>query len=396
MMGNMRKILHICVNGPVSDGWTYQENLLTKYHAKIGYEVTLIAPMWCWNDKGELIKTTKRDYIDENNVHVIRLEIKGKDDFGRKFKHYERLEETIEKINPDIVFIHSCAFADIPLIVKYLKNHPECQAFADNHADFSNSATTWVSKNILYKLIWRHYAQKLVPVVRKFYGVLPARVDFLTEIYKLPKDKCEYLPMGADDEFVEEAEAKNVVDKTRKQFGVLPSDFLIVTGGKIDPWKKQTILLMKAVHELNKSDLKLIVFGSVDKSIYDQVIAIADNLQVIYAGWKNTEESYRLFAAANLVVFPGRHSVFWEQVAGQGKPMVVKDWPGTHHVDLGGNALFLKEDSVDEIKNTIEELYKNPDKLKSMTDVATDKGKKFFSYRDIAYRCVQEQDGGWK
>lgn len=390
MMVTNKKILHICVNGPVSDGWTYQENLLTKYHARLGYDVTLIAPMWCWNDKGQLVKTTKQDYIDENNVHVIRLEIKGRDNFGRKFKRFEKLEETIENIAPDIIFIHSCAFVDVPSIVKYLKNHPECKAFADNHADFSNSATSWISKNLLYKIIWRHYAKMLIPVVRKFYGVLPARVDFLTEIYKLPKDKCEYLPMGADDEFVENAEANGAVDTTRKQYNVLPSDFLIVTGGKIDPWKKQTVQLMQAVHELNIPNLKLIVFGSIDKSIYDQVEALVDDSRVIYAGWKNTEESYKMFAAANLVIFPGRHSVFWEQVAGQGKPMVVKDWPGTHHVDLGGNTLFLKEDSVSEIKTIVEALCKNPDKVKEMSDIARSKAKKYFSYKDIACRCVQE------
>ena len=41
------------------------------------------------------------------------------------------------------------------------------------------------------------------PYVNKFYGVLPARVDFLINEYKLPKNKVELLVMGADDDCIE-------------------------------------------------------------------------------------------------------------------------------------------------------------------------------------------------
>ena len=68
------------------------------------------------------------------------------------------------------------------------KTHKNVIVFADNHADFLNSATNWISKNILHKIIWRYYAQMLVPYVKKFYGVLPARVDFLKEVYNIPSD----------------------------------------------------------------------------------------------------------------------------------------------------------------------------------------------------------------
>ena len=46
--------------------------------------------------------------------------------------------------------------------------------------------------------------------------------------------------------------------------------------------------------------------------------------------------------------------------------MLVKDWPGTHHVDLGGNVAFLENDCVEEIQKKIEELLDNPDEYKKM------------------------------
>lgn len=382
------RLLHICVNGPVSDGLTYQENLLSKYHKKLGYDVYMLAPMWCWDNQGKLIRANQSRYINSDGVKMIRLEMNGRDDFSKTFKSFVGLYDALEEIDPEIVFIHSCAFIDIKTIVKYLKSHRTVIVFADNHADFSNSATNWVSRNILYKIIWKHYAQKLIPYTKKFYGVLPARVDFIVDMYGLPKDKCFYLPMGADDELVEYAENPYRQQETREKYGINDSDFLIVTGGKIDPWKKQTIDLMRAVRSIGDENIKLVVFGSIDPTLKDDVTELVDNQRIKYAGWQDSKGSYELFAISDLVVFPGRHSVYWEQAVGQGKPVVVKDWQGTHHVDLGGNVLYLKEDSAEEMKSVILNIYSNSELYQSMKEIAVSKGKNYFSYKHIAERCV--------
>ena len=107
-----------------------------------------------------------------------------------------------------------------------------------------------------------------------------------------------------------------------------------------------------------------------------------------YIGWVESKDSYAYFAAADLVVFPGRHSVFWEQVAAQGIPMLVKSWDGTHHVDLGGNVRFLYEDSVAEIQGELERLLEDPERLAQMKRVAVEKGMRTFSYNDISQRAI--------
>jgi glycosyltransferase involved in cell wall biosynthesis len=381
------KITHICLTGPVTDGWNYQDNLLPKYQQKAGNDVTIITSKWIWGTDGKLIRDNRNSYINENGVKVIRLEIKGKDNFSRKFKKFKELYETIAETEPDIVFVHNVAFRDTVVIEKYLKSHPSVIAFADNHADKSNSATNWLSENILHKIIWRYYARKLIPYVRKFYGVLPVRVDFLTEMYGISKEKCELLVLGADDELVEKSKQTDVISKVREKYGISSDDFLIMTGGKIDPWKTQTILLMEAVKKINRPNVKLIVFGSVTDDLKDRVNSlVGDRIQ--YIGWVKTEDSYPLYASADLVVFPGRHSVMWEQVAALGIPMIVKDWPGTHHVDLGGNVEFLDKDDAMLIKSKILEILDSKEKYNSMKAVAVEKGMKTFSYREIAKRSI--------
>ena len=70
--------------------------------------------------------------------------------------------------------------------------------------------------------------------------------------------------------------------------------------------------------------------------------------------------------------------------------MLVKDWPGTHHVDIGGNVRFLTKDSVEEIQEEIERLLDKPDEYKKMKVAAVSSGMKAFSYREIATHCISK------
>ena len=381
------KIVHICLCGAMTDGFNYQENVITKYHRKLGYDVTIIASQWIWGTDGKLQKTERNNYLNADGVKMIRLPIKN-GNVNNRLKIYTSLYESIEKEKPDILFIHDCQFLDITTIARYAKKHKNVRIYVDNHVDYSNGAHGWMSKNVLHRGLWRYCVKDIEPYVTTFYGVLPARVDFLKELYDIPAEKCKLLVMGADDELVEKTSSPIVKSRIRDKYQIKKEDFLIVTGGKIDKWKTQTLLLMQAV-QANKSNIRLIVFGSVTSELKNQVAALADGYKIQYVGWMNSEQSYEIFAAADLVVFPGRHSVFWEQVAGQGIPMIVKDWQGTHHIDLGGNVIFLQNDSVDEMEKMIEEIHNNPKLYKMMKECAETKGKDYFSYSNIAKRSLE-------
>lgn len=381
------KIVHICLCGAMTDGFNYQENVITKYHKKMGNDVTIIASQWIWNSDGKLKRTYKTDYINEDGVKMVRLSIKH-GTVNSRLKTYPDLYGAVEKERPDILFIHDCQFLDIRKLALYAKRRPNVKVYVDNHVDYSNGAHGWLSRNLLHKGLWRFCVKKIEPYVTKFYGVLPARVDFLKEMYDLPANKCELLVMGADDELVEKAANPKIMKETRISLGIHGNDFLIITGGKIDEWKTQTLLLMEAIQNISAERVRLIVFGSVSDNLKEKVNALVDDVKIQYVGWLSSEESYNLFGAADLVVFPGRHSVYWEQVAGQGIPMIVKDWPGTHHIDLGGNVLFLEQDKAQEIQGKIQELLDSPSKYELMKYNAQKKRMRF-SYRDIAKRSIE-------
>ncbi len=380
------KVLHICVGGPYTDGWNYQENMLAKFQVKAGNDVHLIASKWAWGNDGKIQEVAETEYVDEVGAKIYRLPIKKEKDVFYRYKRFVNFYETLEKVAPDIIFVHNVQFFDIDQIVKYAKKH-KVVIYVDNHADFSNSARTLPAK-LFYKTVWKHYAKLIEPYTEKFFGVLPSRVDFLKNIYGLPKDKCELLVMGGDDELIQKADKQKDRKYICEKFHVPEDAFLIVTGGKIDRFKAQTLLLMKAVKNLQHTPVNLLVFGSVAQEYEEEVRKLGEENNIHNIGFISVEESYHYFAAADLVVFPGRHSVFWEQVVAQGIPMLCKYWEGTTHVDIGGNVEFLTEDSVEEIEKKVLELTENHEKYAKMKQIAESDAKKDFRYKNIAEKAL--------
>lgn len=382
------RICHLCLNGPYNEGWNYQENILPKYHALQGNDVYQIVTPYIWEGT-QLKESTDKEYINEHGVHIYRCYAKKGLIGGTRFNRYPEVYSLLEKINPEILFIHDVQCLDMRTVAKYLKKHPHCIVYADNHSDFSNSARNLVSKNIIHKIIWKRMANIIEPYVKKFYGVLPARVDFLIDVYGLPKDKVELLVMGADDEIVNDAVKLGNIIKTRREFNISEKDFLIVTGGKINSSRPETIELMKAVSEINIPNIKLLVFGTVSNELKAEFDKCCSLKNIVYVGWQESRKTYYLMAAADLIVFPGLHSVMWEQSVAVGVPGLFRKISGFEHIDVGGNVQFLKEPSKECLKTTIEQLIQDKQGLKEMKKVALEKGMKMFSYNEISKRSIE-------
>lgn len=380
------KITHLCLACFFPDGYSYQENLLPKFHKRLGYEVEVIASLLTFGSNGEQAYMDHCDtYINENGIKVVRLDYRLDNKVSKKLQLFRGLYAALENSEPDILFIHGCQFLDIKQVVKYLKNNPGIEVYVDNHADYSNSATNLISKYILHRIIWRHCAQLIEPFTTKFWGVLPARVDFLTENYGLPSEKCSLLVMGADDDEVARASGAASIMATRNRLDLQTKDFVIVTGGKFDESKCQILALMDAVAEIG-GNVKLLIFGPVASSLK---VAFDKRLQedrIIYLPWASTSESYDYFAIADLIVFPGRHSVYWEQAAAMGKPLLVKRWAGTTHIDCGGNVAYTSGDDAVALANDLASLMEI-EMLESMKRNA-DRAKVVFLYFGIAKRSI--------
>ena len=366
------------------DNYSYQENYLPKYHKMQGHNVEIVASLFTFDEKGRgTFLPRASTYINEHGIPVTRLEY-ARGITSKRLRVYRGLKKELQRIEPDVLFIHGVQFKDINVVKKYCQKHKNVKVYIDNHSDYNNSATNWFSKNILHKIIWRHYAKKINPNVEKFYGVLPARVDFLVDVYKLPKEKVELLVMGADDTSVEKALLPENRLTMRGKYGVKEDEIVLMTGGKINKNKLDTLTLMKAMSSLRDIPVKLLIFGVVDPSIQQEFDSLVnDNIKFI--GWKKSEDLYNEFSAADILVFPGLHSVLWEQAVGMGKPCIFRRIDGFSHIDIGGNCMFFDDHTAESYANTIRSAVDN---LTKMEEIAKERGLTAFSYNKIAKTSI--------
>jgi 1,2-diacylglycerol 3-alpha-glucosyltransferase len=63
-----------------------------------------------------------------------------------------------------------------------------------------NTAIKNLKHIILQRYIFGITARKIVPYVEKFWGVTPMRMEYLRDIYRIPKEKIGLLVMGGDEE----------------------------------------------------------------------------------------------------------------------------------------------------------------------------------------------------
>ena len=381
-----KKIVHLCLSNFYIDNYSYQENMLPKYHVRLGFDVTVIASLVSFNVEGKsCLLPSACEYRSEDGYKVIRMDYRKKPSrkFCKRFRFYTSTYKLLEQEKPDILFIHGTSFGDAVQVRKYLKKYPSTKAYADSHADWINSARNFLSLQFLHKVIWKHYTQMLLPHLQKVYGVLPIRCDFLHKVYGVPSNMIELLPMGVDDDAIP-VNRMLVRQTIRKQIQVLDTDILIVTRRKIDSLKN-IHLLMDAVNKMSETRLKLLIFGTVLPAFkFEFESRLSD--KICFVGWCNPSQIMDYMIASDIACFPGTHSILWEQAVGLSLPCIVKKWEGIDHVDVNGNCVFLPEDGVDAIESAIQMML-TPSFYAQIQNKASLAAKSFL-YSEISRRAI--------
>lgn len=385
------RIIHVCLASFYIDNYGYQENVLPKMHKLQGHEVEILASTETYLNGNQLSYLEPSVYINENEIKVTRIPYLKviSHFFSRKLRAYKGIDVKLTQFKPDIIFLHDIQFLGIFKVIKYIKKNPNVIVYADGHADFTNSATNWVSKNILHRLIYKKCAKSIDKYVKKFYGTLPCRVDFFKNFYKVTNDKVELLVMGVDDTLIEFDRAK-VKKELCAKHDIKNDDFIVISGGKLNE-KKNIHNLVQAVVDIDEPNLKLILFGKPDSTVSRLIKENLKHSSIVYLNWLDNVEIHKYLSIANICVFPGKHSVLWEQAAGVGIPGIYKKIEGHEHIDIGGNCLLLEKGDTQEIKDILIKVFKNKKLYNELLMNASTKGRKAFSYYEISKRAIEEK-----
>lgn len=381
------KIVHLCLSCFFIDNYSYQENLLPKYHVKQGNDVTVIASLYTFGEDGMGYYLPRPStYYDKNGFKVIRLGYKKPLFVYERLRRYVGFRDVLEQEAPDLIFIHGVSFADATIVRDYKETHPHTIVFADSHTDFINSGKNFLSRTVLHSIIWRHYAKVLEPLLEKCYGVTPLRCKFLKDVYHIRDEKISFLPMGIDDEIIPRNK-KEVKAQVRSELGIQVTDRVIFTGGKIDKLKN-THILLDSLDLVKKEDLHLIICGVLTPEMSYLADVISErSKKVHYLGWCNAERVINCMIASDIACFPGTHSTLWEQSVGMGLPSIFKRWDDMEHVNVNGNCLFVKGEDPVELKDCIEELLNEG--RREYYDQKAQEASKSFLYSEISKKAIE-------
>ena len=380
-------IVHIAPNAPYNDGWGYQDNLLPKYHLKAGHDVTFIATNTA-HVNGKIEKVPCDTFVSREGVRVIRL--------ARKEYRWRVVTSLCSKMDvypilkqqhPDLVFFHGLQSTTILDVIRYKKrDNPDCVIVQDNHMDYYNQA---YHKGLKFRVIraWYRMVNKLsISSVARVYGVTPLRKRYAEDYFAVSKSKTDILIMGADDDKLDFANRQAVRSKIRREYGVEDKDFLIVTGGKIDSGKNIHLLIRACA---NLPGVKLLVFGDATQSFKKEFTEIVDSAEnVMHIGWVDSDKVYDYFFAADLVAFPGTHSVLWEQACASKCPCLFKELDGMDHVNNGGNSAFIADVTVESLSKKVAELQYTP-AYYAMKEIAESDATDIYLYSHIAEKSVE-------
>lgn len=370
----------------------FQENLLVKYYLKKNHDVVVITSTFnnvfdYYADRHD--KKVKPTVTFDNTAKIIRL--KYLFNVLNRLRAYTSIKKILINESPDLIFVHDIML-NIIECVNYVKHNPNCKMILDYHADYSNSGKNWISIKILHGLLRKKILDYAMPYISKIFPIVPASFKFLKEIYKVKEEKMEILPLGADFDYINEVKSKLNRELFRGNLGILNSDFVIFTGGKIDS-KKQTHLLIKALELINDKRIKLIVIGkhSIGHEEYYNNLYENSNSNIIFLGWLNKHEVYSTILASDIAVFPASQSILWQTAIACGLPLICGDIGNQDISYLNkGNIEIINYDLINSetISMQILKIFNDYEKFMSMKSAALEVGEHLLDWNKLVIKTL--------
>ena len=378
------KVLNICLGASFTEGYTYQDNLLSEYQAKLGHEVTVLTTTRTRDAAGKITQIPPEDKVLPNGVRLVRIKTPGK---LRQFLGlYPGVSQVIEDIAPDFIFIHGLASFVPEAAIRYKRKHPAVKIVADNHQDYNNTYIWRFPFNLqlrFFRLKWHSWINS----VEKIYGTTSWRKTFARKIYGIPEEKLDVLIMGIDSDRLP-ANPIEVRKSVREELDIPQDAFVFVTGGKLGNYRL-TLESLYAFMSNPQANIRFLLFGAILPEIqkeFNQVLTY--DSRIIFIGYQKSQEIHKYFMAADFGIFPGLHSVLWEEAIGCGLPCLFRKFEERDHTEICGNCVRIASPDVSSIHAVLERVLTEKDfyeTLKTQSQIAA----KEYSYHAIAKKSLE-------
>lgn len=331
----------------------YKENYLIKAAVDNGDEIVVFANEYTCI-KGKTVKVSGVENVRGYRLRRFPYQTFGNNTLTTRIRKIKGLEDEIIKEKPDFIFINCSQIYNIQNLRKIKSAIPNVRMVLDFSTKYLNSARNWTSKNILHRIIYRHWIQKALPYVEKVFYISEESKDFARDMYGIPESLMEHNNLPG--ETIRPVIKKQNKEEIFERLGLKPWNTLIMYSGKIYGDKKVD-RLVRAFSRNNNPDLRLLIIGEYTDEAQRDIIEpiIAEDSRIIFINFVSGEELTKYVCAADLYVQPGSISQTCQTAVCCGTPLAFTDIP-THREIYNSNGFFIdSEDDILQVLNRISE-----------------------------------------
>lgn len=377
------KIVH--VDETFHPSYGYQVNPLAKFQSKQGNEIYILTvskdhlyPVYKeFGDDGSTVLEEDKIYESETKVKIIRIETKGY--FMKRAVYSNDLFTTIEKINPDVIFVHC---VETLTGMRFLLRKKMYPLMFDSHM------LAMASQNKFAKIYEKLFKVVFASIInRKKYEVIRTQDDdYVNSHLGISNELTPFISFGTDTLlFSPSIDERN---KFRIQYGISDLEFVVVYTGKLTE-AKNGLLLARAFEKKFSKNITLIVVGNVTNDAYGhKVQSIFDKSEnrIIQFPTQRYLELPKFYQAADLSVFPKQCSMSFYDAQSCGLPVLSEDNNVNEERCSHQNGENFKSDDVDSFRDKIEYFASLPkDKLEEYK-----KNSRYFVEKDYSYERIAQ------
>ncbi|MGO4928330.1 glycosyltransferase family 4 protein [Fundicoccus sp. Sow4_F4] len=333
------------------------------------------------------VDNTKDIYFEnETGAKIIRLEV--------KFKYSSRiimknLFNTINKLNPDIVYLHGIGdFKDLRL----LKKKPKYTVVRDCHM-------SWVaSKNRFRKLYYKLFKLVFANIInntdkyKKIFALGNEEYQYL-KLIGIEDHKISYLRHGYNDTviFFDPDGRKEI----RNKYDFKHKDIVISYIGKFNDSKEPDLIFDIVERFLHLQEdyrlIKLLFIGPKEDKYMNKfnmkLDKMKDKLEIIVDDSKKYSDLKRYYSASDICIFPKETTLSSIHAQICGCPVIMENHISNQERVVNNNNLFVPGDfsqAAQILKKIIDEkeYIKNNQYLRALSD--REYGKQIVKIRDLA------------
>jgi len=379
------RIAHVCLAGAYTEGMSYQDNMLVDINRRDGHEVLIVSDCRRF-EGGQIVETAPEEYFTENGARLVRLPFDwmGPGWLTNKIKRCRRLIPLLEEFRPDVILYHGVIGWELLSLGKYKRGNPDVRIYVDSHEDRHNSATTWLSHRVQYRLLFRSFIWRALPYIEKILYISLETRDFLRDVLDLPDSVLEYYPLGG---IVVPDEERRRIRKDRRAALVLSdTDIVFFHSGKLDA-KKRTAELLAAFRSVRSPNARLLIVGSMEDDVRDALgEAIAADSRVMNLGWMDRDGLNAIMCTADVYVQPGGQSASLQHAICCGLPVLTYPHP-SYGPFLRGNGYFVETEA--DMTRRMTEIVLDPDLLPPMREASYEVAYDLLDYRKLAARIYR-------